>query len=43
MTSLEGIGWVLWGYGTVIVAIGAYTWTLAVRTKKAEQRLAELE
>ncbi len=33
----------MWGYGLMAFVLVAYTWSLAVRRRSVEQRLAELE
>ncbi|HSF84758.1 MAG TPA: hypothetical protein VLG28_03740 [Acidimicrobiia bacterium] len=39
---MDGWGWVLWGYGLVIVVLGVYVWSLAMRTRTARRRLDEI-
>ena len=38
---MSGWDWVMWGYALVIVVLAVYTWSLAMRTKAARQRLDE--
>lgn len=37
------MGWVLWGYALVLLSLGAYVWTLAMRTTAVRRRLDDLE
>ena len=37
---MNGWGWVIWGYGIVLIVLAAYTWSLTMRSKAA--RLAPL-
>jgi cytochrome c-type biogenesis protein CcmH/NrfF len=36
---VNGWGWVMWGYGILLIALGTYVWTLAIRTRAVRQRL----
>jgi hypothetical protein len=36
---VNGWGWVLWGYGTVIVVLVLYVVSLSRRTRVAQRRL----
>lgn len=38
---MSGWGWVLWGYGIVLLALATYTWSLAMRSRAARRRLDE--
>jgi CcmD family protein len=38
---MNGWGWVMWGYGIVLIVLAAYIWSLAMRTKSVRQRLDE--
>lgn len=40
---MSGMGWAFWGYGVVLLALGVYLWTLAVRTAAVRRRLDDLE
>lgn len=39
---MNGWGWVMWGYGIVLIAIVVYTWTLAMRTRAVREQLDEI-
>lgn len=38
---MSGWGWVMWGYGIVLLVLAAYTWSLAMRTRAARRHLDE--
>jgi hypothetical protein len=40
---VNGWGWVIWGYGVALGAIGVYAYALAYRLRTARRRLDGLE
>ena len=38
---MNGWGWVIWGYGIVVLVLGVYVWSLAMRTRTVRRRLDE--
>ncbi len=40
---MNGWGWVMWGYGLTGLALVAYTWSLAMRTRAVSRKLEQLD